>query len=140
MQQSLFTDLPLQSKEGITKCCTKCKCYLPLSQFGKASGGNYLRSECKACLNELRKTRNNLKKQYQEPPQGYICPICSRNATEAKGRNGPVWVLDHDHSTGEYRGWLCQKCNRGLGAFNDNPETLTKAIGYLNGTSAKTET
>ena len=138
MQQCLFVDLPLISKEGETKCCTKCKQQLPLSHFGTASGGSYLRSECKKCNTLLRATTKRLKRLHDAPDADYVCPICNQNAQELNSK-GPTWVIDHDHETHEFRGWLCQKCNRGLGAFNDNPETLTRAIGYLYGTSTKTK-
>lgn len=38
---------------------------------------------------------------------------------------------DHDHKTGEFRGWLCGSCNRGIGAFRENITALRKAIKYL---------
>jgi hypothetical protein len=40
--------------------------------------------------------------------------------------------LDHCHTTGVFRGWLCVQCNTGLGMFKENPELLARAICYLN--------
>jgi hypothetical protein len=37
---------------------------------------------------------------------------------------------DHDHVTGKFRGWLCQCCNLGLGAFKDSVEKMRLAIAY----------
>lgn len=39
--------------------------------------------------------------------------------------------LDHCHSSGHIRGWLCGNCNRSLGVFMDSPEILQRAIAYL---------
>lgn len=39
--------------------------------------------------------------------------------------------LDHCHTTGKLRGWLCGKCNRVLGLVNDNQTVLEEAIKYL---------
>lgn len=41
------------------------------------------------------------------------------------------WHIDHDHSTGEIRGILCNLCNVGLGAFKDNRHSLKMAEIYL---------
>lgn len=54
--------------------------------------------------------------------QNNLCAICSNpNPTD----------LDHCHSTGNVRWLLCNHCNRGLGAFKDNPELLLKAAFLL---------
>jgi hypothetical protein len=39
--------------------------------------------------------------------------------------------LDHNHVTLEVRGWLCHKCNKGLGLFKDNPALLEKAQQWI---------
>jgi hypothetical protein len=71
-------------------------------------------------------------------PKGeYTCPICLGTEEEVKGKgntkNGP-WVIDHCHETDAFRGWLCHKCNRSLGGFDDSVDILSRAIKYLKGT------
>jgi hypothetical protein len=117
------------------RICNKCKKPLTLNNFSKHSGSNYFRPECKKCNNELGKIRKNLKTRYGDPPDGYKCPICNRSEEECSGegglRNGG-WVIDHCHAENVFRGWLCHKCNRAIGCFDDNIERLEKAIEYLN--------
>lgn len=40
-------------------------------------------------------------------------------------------ALDHDHETGEFRGWLCVRCNTGIGALGDDIAGLLNGIEYL---------
>jgi Recombination endonuclease VII len=39
--------------------------------------------------------------------------------------------LDHDHTTGKFRGWLCSPCNLMLGSARDSADTLLGAALYL---------
>ena len=39
--------------------------------------------------------------------------------------------LDHDHVTGAFRGWLCARCNRVLGALGDTAEGVRKLLRYI---------
>lgn len=50
------------------------------------------------------------------------CPICGITAS---------LVLDHNHNSGLFRGWLCSHCNLALGLFKDNYYLLIAATRYL---------
>jgi hypothetical protein len=56
---------------------------------------------------------------------GYKCQIC--------GQLGPLLAHDHDHSTGEFRGILCETCNKyrtavssRVGRLCNNPDAIDK--------------
>jgi len=128
-----FLDLNKASTEE-TKQCNKCDRHLPLICFSPHSASNYLRPECKECNNHLSKLRKALKEIHGMPPKDYLCPICGGSEEEVAGKGNKVngaWVLDHCHKEDEFRGWLCHKCNRGLGCFDDSKQKLSNAITYL---------
>lgn len=50
------------------------------------------------------------------------CEIC--------GAIGKI-CFDHDHNTGAFRGWICQRCNLVLGHVKDNIELLEALSNYL---------
>lgn len=57
------------------------------------------------------------------------CAIC-RRLDAVSGADHSLHV-DHDHATGAVRGLLCMLCNRGVGAFRDDPDLITAAADYL---------
>lgn len=129
-------DTLFEGDKPLTKLCTVCNTHLPLSMFGRSSGGNYLRYDCKKCTSKLRHSINKIKKTVPSVPKNYRCPICLRDKDEIDSKKistskQGVWCLDHDHESGEFRGWLCHKCNVGIGNFSDDIERLTRAINYL---------
>ena len=58
------------------------------------------------------------------------CAICGVLKVEP-GKRGSGMHIDHDHRTGKIRGTLCDRCNRGIGMFDDSVEKLQAAIQYL---------
>ncbi len=60
-----------------------------------------------------------------------LCAICGRVGFQMGKNQKLLLVIDHCHESGKVRGLLCHNCNRGLGLFKDNVESLTKAIEYL---------
>ena len=58
--------------------------------------------------------------------QSNACAIC-----EKKCVSGKRLAVDHNHDTGEVRGLLCCRCNRGLGNLDDDLDKLRSAVLYL---------
>ena len=117
-----------------TKICGMCRNEKPIGCFGFDGGAKYRRYECKECAKAQSKLVAKLKKTAPAVPLNYRCPICNRNEEEAHGysiKKKTVWCADHDHITGEFRNWLCHKCNLGLGNFADNLQRLQSAVQYL---------
>jgi hypothetical protein len=118
------------------KSCSFCHLYKDFDQFSK-NGNGKLKSRCKECQTTyntqyhkdiFRFERYGITKEifiqmFQN--QEYKCKICKTDINESSSH------IDHCHTTGQVRGLLCEKCNKGLGQFDDNIEFLTNAIKYL---------
>lgn len=132
------------------KRCTKCGEWKDESEFGKKPRNkNGLNCWCKNCCNEQTKKyhaedpekwefvaiRANLKRHGCFCDDDLLADFLSRrpNRCEICGRpvNGNALAVDHDHETGELRGFLCMACNRNLiGQFGD-VDLLKRTIWYL---------
>jgi len=64
------------------------------------------------------------------PTPPYPAPAVCEQCHKPPGKR--ALCVDHDHKTGEFRGWLCGKCNSGLALLGDNIEGLIAAFVYLN--------
>jgi hypothetical protein len=131
------------------KQCTICKETKPLDDFVKRSNRRSGRQPyCSVCHNI--KSRNahdsgkmkdyDLKRSYGITLDDYNdmyrkqngrCKICNRHIDEIMSSRKKHLCVDHCHKTKVIRGLLCDKCNRGLGLFNDSSELLMVASEYL---------
>ena len=79
-------------------------------------------------------TRSRNKRQYGLTPEqfadlkaqnrGGLCPLCrSRRATH----------VDHSHKSGRVRGFICHKCNVGMGMLGDDLQVVLRVAKYLKG-------
>ena len=56
-------------------------------------------------------------------PKPERCEICDKKPWRM--------VFDHDHKTGEFRGWICHGCNTALGHVKDDPGILWRLGAYI---------
>lgn len=63
--------------------------------------------------------------------QGGVCLICGNQSATYKTGVKQRLQVDHCHKTGKVRGLLCNRCNGGLGLFNDDVDRLLAAVAYL---------
>jgi Recombination endonuclease VII. len=115
------------------KVCPGCETERPASGFSKSeSAQDGLQGYCKECqLVHLRKRLYGVSPEWIKTTleaQGGACAICGF----IPGPGDMALHLDHK-SGGAPRGFLNDKCNRGLGHFKDSVELIGKAIDYLNG-------
>lgn len=122
------------------KICTKCnvkKKYdsFSINQYGK-NNRILRRPVCIECYSKKKKIPTKLRKEYElknpRPKIGDVfhCPVCDKKK-EHKFNNDIC--LDHNHSTGKIRGYLCGSCNASIGKFHEDPKILERAILWLNG-------
>lgn len=106
-----------------TKTCINCskeKLIEDFPFFSTKEAGR--KNTCKNCSRRLTKIRKTLRAS-NPPPEAGPCPIC--------GKHTEKWVLDHCHFINVFRGYICNRCNLGLGNFNDDIKLLKNAVDYL---------
>lgn len=142
----------MAASEGLTgrKKCPKCgktkrldrKHFIPR----KRRPGQYY-AWCRACMYAARKAKYKdpewakqwraKKRQLKWAKFGFTqeeydllvkqqrgrCAICRRKP--------PRLFVDHDHETNTFRGLICPRCNSYLGYIKDDPESLRRAVVYL---------
>lgn len=143
----------------ISKKCGRCEGVFPIIDFSidksKKDGRSIYCYNCRKKISKAKRATNSHKqnrkltrKRYARKERDYLlksrygitadqfdaiflsqnntCALCTSDKSDGKN-----FVVDHCHKTGNIRGILCSYCNRALGMFKDDPETLKQAIRYL---------
>lgn len=63
--------------------------------------------------------------------QGGGCAVCGTDQAGGSSHATGTFHVDHDHATGQVRGLLCARCNRGVGLFEDKASLFRAAARYL---------
>lgn len=81
---------------------------------------------------ELMRARKRRSNGIPEPtrPRPQVCECCGAPPSY-RGLHA-----DHCHVTNTFRGWLCGKCNRGIGLLGDGLDIVLKAAEYLKRSSS----
>ena len=113
--------------------CTKCKQEKPATtEFfpihkGKKSG---LDSWCRACRSSYRSSIRRGKYRTMIDDASLKALLSSASSCTICGIETNL-VVDHDHKGQFIRGLLCNKCNKGIGLFQDDPDLLEFARIYI---------
>ena len=76
------------------------------------------------------KTDHQTKKRYGVDVETYKQRMATQSSCEICDSEKKL-CYDHDHTTMEFRGVLCRKCNRSIGQLGDSLDGLLKAVNYL---------
>lgn len=145
------SDQPIRARRrramaATEKECATCQRVLPVASFSKKANDAHLyRSSCRECLNRKRalhylkallRSYGLADAEYQAmlEAQGGKCSICRSDGRDSSGQARKPYrflCIDHSHRSGAVRGLLCDKCNLGIGNFDDDPIRLERAAAYL---------
>jgi hypothetical protein len=119
------------------KICNVCHCLKPTENFSKNQNnlhGVIRRPTCQKCRTSIdkrapkTKQAKQLEKQKPKTGEPFVCPICRKRSIV--GITAKI-VADHDHHTGNIRGYICDSCNTGLGRFKNGENYLMNAVNYI---------
>lgn len=133
-----FHNADRSTRESGTKLCEICGANFVTATYH----GKFCSKECQQKSEpvsegkrkySLKSKFNITRKEYKRmlEAQKGVCFICGNK--EVWKVNGKVknLAVDHDHESGKIRGLLCQRCNQGLGHFQDDTDRMQSAINYL---------
>ena len=116
-------------KSGLTSACRVCRSRQQ-KIYAKRNPEKVRAAKTKHYVANKSSYRERMREWEKLPKPTRPCPtaceICGRLPTAAKSL-----ALDHSHSEGYFRGWVCHRCNLALGLFGDTLAGVLAAVDYL---------
>jgi len=116
--------IKIVGKKDDVQECKECHRTLPVAAFTthtlRADGAWYLEKSCRECKTIIRLEQRTVRKN--APPKPDRCNCCHANKK---------LQIDHIHGTLIFRGWVCSKCNTGIGSLGDTLEGVLRSAIYL---------
>lgn len=104
------------------KPCIYCNELKPLSEYHiKPTGKDGHDNRCRTCKNDHKSLVDYLKKLH--PKKSDICDCCKRYSSKI--------VFDHHHDLRNFRGWVCENCNTGIGKLDDDSYGIILRLLYV---------
>mgnify|MGYP001608226963 FL=1 len=102
----------------------KKKILTRVSNYAKTPEGKCIAAWSSACWGARKRGELIPERPSRMPPGG--CEACDNPPLMSRSLH-----MDHNHETGEFRGWLCSNCNRALGFLGDDIERLYSLAQYM---------
>jgi Recombination endonuclease VII len=114
------------TEQVVTRVCKECNQTKPLTDTffrneHHHSKTPFYRAECRVCDRNIKRKLALIKKS--APPKPMQCECCKKQTN--------LLLIDHDHITHKFRGWICAGCNLGIARLGDDLEGIQNAVVYL---------
>jgi hypothetical protein len=112
-----------QTTGGCVMCASEKTKKLSTEGYHKEKKKQYRQSNPEQHRGYTNKYYLNRKEREAGRARPDTCELCG---------TGTKLEWDHDHETGLFRGWLCNRCNSVLGRVGDDASLLMKLAAYVN--------
>lgn len=112
---------------GTHKECVKCWESLSLDKFSFIKESDRTKAKCKLCYileNEAR-VYSISEDELVLLKSADSCQICLTKSSSTRMH------IDHDHTTGKVRGYICGSCNTSIGVIAESSENMARSVEYL---------
>ena len=90
------------------------------------AGENFAREAAALVAGQARQWRLMRRLVHRTIPMPEKCEACGRKPLRRSHLH-----TDHDHVTGQFRGYVCRQCNLAMGLMADDPTRLRRLAAYL---------